>query len=104
MKLSSLHLISSALVALLVPALTPSARASDAAKAVPKQTVLTGQAAFTDAAHESPGTRRYLTTADLPAPMPEQSVVRRKAPQGEMRTRKSTWAITFPEPQACGPA
>jgi glucose/arabinose dehydrogenase len=38
------------------------------------QTVLTGQAAFTDAQHESPGTRRHLTTADLPGPAPEQSV------------------------------
>ena len=36
--------------------------------------VLTGQAAFTDAAHESPGTRRHLTVADLPAPAPDQSV------------------------------
>jgi glucose/arabinose dehydrogenase len=36
--------------------------------------VLTGQSAFTDAAHESPGTRRHLTVADLPGPMPEQSV------------------------------
>jgi glucose/arabinose dehydrogenase len=40
----------------------------------PKQTVLTGQAAFTDAAHESPGTRRHLTVADLPAPNPSESV------------------------------
>ncbi len=39
-----------------------------------KQAVLTGQAAFTDALHESPGTRRHLTTADLPGPAPEQSV------------------------------
>jgi len=38
------------------------------------QGVLTGQAAFTDAAHESPGTRRHLTVADLPAPAPDQSV------------------------------
>ena len=38
------------------------------------QTVLTGQAAFTDALHESPGIRRHLTTADLPGPAPEQSV------------------------------
>ncbi len=38
------------------------------------QTVLTGKAAFTDAAHESPGTRRHLTAADLPAPAPDQSV------------------------------
>jgi glucose/arabinose dehydrogenase len=36
--------------------------------------VLTGQAAFTDAAHEAPGIRRHLTVADLPAPAPEQSV------------------------------
>jgi glucose/arabinose dehydrogenase len=39
-----------------------------------KQTVLTGQAAFTDAAHESPGVRRHLTVADLPAPKPSESV------------------------------
>ena len=39
-----------------------------------KHIVLTGQDAFTDAAHESPGTRRHLTVADLPEPMPEQSV------------------------------
>ncbi|MGA7107619.1 MAG: PQQ-dependent sugar dehydrogenase [Terracidiphilus sp.] len=36
--------------------------------------VLTGQSAFTDAQHESPGTRRHLTVADLPAPAPDQSV------------------------------
>jgi len=36
--------------------------------------VLTGQAAFTDAAHESPGIRRHLTVADLPDPAPDQSV------------------------------
>ncbi len=36
--------------------------------------VLTGQAAFTDALHESPGTRRHLTVADLPTPAPDQSV------------------------------
>lgn len=39
-----------------------------------KHPVLTGQSAFTDALHESPGTRRHLTVADLPGPMPEQSV------------------------------
>ncbi len=39
-----------------------------------KPKVLTGKAAFTDAAHESPGTRRHLTVADLPAPAPDQSV------------------------------
>jgi glucose/arabinose dehydrogenase len=48
-------------------------RASAADSAAPVS-VLTGQAAFTDAAHESPGIRRHLTVADLPAPMPEQSV------------------------------
>ncbi|SPE24974.1 NHL repeat-containing protein [Candidatus Sulfotelmatomonas gaucii] len=45
-----------------------------AAKSTPAQTVLTGQAAFTDAAHEAPGVRRHLTVADLPAPAPDQSV------------------------------
>jgi glucose/arabinose dehydrogenase len=45
------------------------------ASAADKQsTVLTGQAAFTDAAHESPGIRRHVTVADLPAPAPDQSV------------------------------
>jgi glucose/arabinose dehydrogenase len=39
-----------------------------------KPTVLTGKTAFTDAAHESPGTRRHLTVADLPAPAPDESV------------------------------
>jgi glucose/arabinose dehydrogenase len=48
--------------------------ADDAGKSVPGQFVLTGQAAFTDAAHEVPGTRRHLTVADLPAPAPDQSV------------------------------
>jgi glucose/arabinose dehydrogenase len=36
--------------------------------------VLTGKAAFTDAAHEAPGTRRHLTAADLPAASPQESV------------------------------
>jgi len=40
----------------------------------PKQAVLTGQAAFTDAVHEAPGIRRHLTVADLPAPNPSESV------------------------------
>ena len=44
------------------------------AQTAPQHPVLTGQAAFTDAAHESPGTRRHLTVADLPEPAPEQSV------------------------------
>ena len=35
---------------------------------------LTGQNAFTDYLHESPGTRRHVTAADLPAPAPDQSV------------------------------
>ena len=39
-----------------------------------KPAVLTGQAAFTDAAHESPGVRRHLTVADLPAAKPSESV------------------------------
>ena len=40
----------------------------------PAANLLSGQAAFTDAAHESPGTRRHLTVMDLPAPAQEQSV------------------------------
>ena len=46
------------------------ASAPDAAK----KTTLTGQAAFTDALHESPGTRRKVTAADLPAPATSESV------------------------------
>ena len=45
-----------------------------AADSKEKKQVLTGKGAFTDAAHESPGTRRHLTAADLPAPAPDQSV------------------------------
>ncbi len=48
--------------------------AASQAQNSPQHPVLTGQSAFTDAAHESPGTRRHLTVADLPAPAPEQSV------------------------------
>ncbi len=48
--------------------------AADKAKAPANSKVLTGQSAFTDAAHESPGIRRHVTVADLPAPAPEQSV------------------------------
>jgi glucose/arabinose dehydrogenase len=44
------------------------------ASAAHQQSVLTGQAAFTDAAHEYPGIRRHLTAADLPAPAPQESV------------------------------
>ena len=47
------------------------ARPARAADPLP---VLTGQAAFTDAAHEYPGIRRHLTAADLPAPAPQESV------------------------------
>jgi glucose/arabinose dehydrogenase len=50
------------------------AGAADGAAANDGKNVLTGQAAFTDAAHESPGIRRHLTVADLPEPAPEQSV------------------------------
>ena len=50
-------------------------RAGDAPKKLAAHPpVLTGQAAFTDAAHEAPGIRRHLTVADLPAPKPEESV------------------------------
>jgi glucose/arabinose dehydrogenase len=44
------------------------------ARAAHQHVVLTGQAAFTDAAHEYPGVRRLLTAADLPAPSPQESV------------------------------
>ena len=63
------------LLGLFVLSLAPrSHAASDAAGSSPAHPVLTGQAAFTDAAHESPGIRRHLTVADLPAPAPDQSV------------------------------
>lgn len=45
-----------------------------AADSTGHHTVLTGQAAFTDAAHESPGIRRHITLADLPAPYATESV------------------------------
>jgi glucose/arabinose dehydrogenase len=44
------------------------------ARAAHQHVTLTGQAAFTDAAHEYPGVRRLLTVADLPAPAPQESV------------------------------
>src|ERR1700683_126395 len=52
----------------------PAHAASDTSKNDSAHAVLTGQAAFTDASHESPGIRRHLTVADLPAPAPDQSV------------------------------
>ncbi len=62
-------------LALLASTLTVSAASGPpASDSSTKPPVLTGQAAFTDAAHEAPGTRRHLTAADLPQPMPEQSV------------------------------
>jgi glucose/arabinose dehydrogenase len=48
--------------------------ADTSAKPSQQHPVLTGQAAFTDAFHESPGIRRHLTWADLPAPAPNESV------------------------------
>ena len=52
-------------------------KAADSAKSIPGKVpsaVLTGQSAFTDAAHQSPGIRRHLTAADLPAPATSESV------------------------------
>jgi glucose/arabinose dehydrogenase len=77
--MKNLHKLLKVSAFILLPALvyvfTFTAHASgDATKTVPKEPVLTGQAAFTDAAHESPGTRRHLTAADLPEPAPDQSV------------------------------
>jgi len=69
----SLKVLSVLCTLALLPSLTASAAGSPAG-AVPQQPVLTGQAAFTDAAHEAPGIRRHLTVADLPAPAPDQSV------------------------------
>jgi glucose/arabinose dehydrogenase len=51
-------------------ALTP----GSPAKETSTHTVLTGQDAFTDFTKESPGVRRHVTVADLPAPAPDQSV------------------------------
>jgi glucose/arabinose dehydrogenase len=68
-----LLIASAILAAFFIPAALI-ARSADAAKSTPAQAVLTGQAAFTDAAHEAPGVRRHLTVADLPAPAPDQSV------------------------------
>ena len=64
----------SALACALVLLPLPLAHASDSASQTDSHNVLTGQSAFTDALHESPGIRRHLTWADLPAPAPEQSV------------------------------
>jgi glucose/arabinose dehydrogenase len=60
----------------LVSAAASAARHSTPSKAATSTSsnVLTGQAAFTDAAHQSPGTRRRLTVNDLPAPAEDQSV------------------------------
>jgi glucose/arabinose dehydrogenase len=66
--MSSTLRLASSLAALL---LLPSAFAADSST---PPAALTGQAAFTDALHESPGIRRHLTVADLPQPAPDQSV------------------------------
>jgi glucose/arabinose dehydrogenase len=54
-----------------VSAVVKPSAAPDTAKS---SSTLTGQAAFTDYLHESPGTRRKVTVADLPAPDPSESV------------------------------
>ncbi len=51
-----------------------SCSAQNPANTAEENKTLTGQAAFTDALHQSPGTRRHLTAADLPAPAEDQSV------------------------------
>ena len=56
-----------ALASLLGPAISLPAQSSAG-------TVLTGQGAFTDYSKESPGVRRKLTVADLPAPFATKSV------------------------------
>ncbi len=65
----------SALACTLTLVTAPAARAAGPQpKPAAQHPVLTGQAAFTDAFHESPGIRRHLTWADLPAPAPNESV------------------------------
>src|ERR1035437_1949984 len=76
-RLKSLSLVmkAAAFFCALVLTYSLAVRAAESeAKPAHQQSVLTGQQAFTDAAHESPGIRRHLTAADLPAPAPEQSV------------------------------
>ena len=53
---------------------TEPASATPPAANTPSTSVLTGQSAFTDFTKELPGTRRHLTAADLPGPMPKESV------------------------------
>jgi glucose/arabinose dehydrogenase len=60
-------------LAMIAPSLSAAVVSSPADATTPHGT-LTGQAAFTDYAHESPGVRRKVTVADLPAPNPAQSV------------------------------
>ncbi len=54
--------------------MTPVVFGESSADNAPAKGVLTGQAAFTDFAHEAPGTRRHVTAADLPAPKEDESV------------------------------
>lgn len=61
-------------IAILSAVLFVSLVAARAADSPGKHEVLTGQNAFTDAAHEHPGVRRHITLADLPEPDEEQSV------------------------------
>jgi len=62
------------LVCLLVLPCLAAHAAKAPGKSAPQNGVLTGKAAFTDAAHEHPGVRRHLTVTDLPAPAEDQSV------------------------------
>ncbi len=48
--------------------------AATASLACAQGSVLTGQSAFEDALQQRPGNQIHITTADLPAPAPEQSV------------------------------
>jgi glucose/arabinose dehydrogenase len=45
-----------------------------AGSALPAQTTLTGQAAFTDYNQQTPGVRHKITLADLPEPKPDEAV------------------------------
>jgi glucose/arabinose dehydrogenase len=71
-RIAILCLVPAALLATSAFVATPIAKPSSGADTA--KPALTGQAAFTDYLHESPGTRRHVTVADLPAPDPAESV------------------------------
>ncbi len=81
-----------AIFALAVPLFVLSVNATTPPSAADNQShaVLIGQSAFTDFTKEAPGTRRHLTVADLPNPMPAEAI--EKAPTVVARPSTS-WPI-----------